>query len=92
MEELAKKGQITSPATGNPVQSVAFIQCAGQRNPEHLPYCSSYCCLVALKQAKYVRELNPEAKAYIFYRDMRTPGQFEEFYKNAQNDIGIFRA
>ena len=90
MEELAQKGQITSPATGNPVQSVAFIQCAGQRDPEHLPYCSSYCCLVALKQARYVRAMNPEAKAYIFYRDMRTPGQFEEFYKNAQNDIGIF--
>jgi len=90
MEDMAQKGQIVSPASGKPAQSVVFIQCAGQRDPEHLPYCSSYCCLVSLKQAKYVREINPEAKAYIFYRDMRTPGQYEEFYKNAQNDVGIF--
>lgn len=90
MEDMAQKGQIISPATGKPAQSVVFIQCAGQRDPNHLPYCSSWCCLVSLKQAKYVREMNPEAKAYIFYRDMRTPGQYEEFYKNAQNDVGIF--
>jgi quinone-modifying oxidoreductase subunit QmoB len=90
MEEMARNGQIVSPATGQPAQNVAFIQCAGQRDPDHLPYCSSYCCLVALKQAMYVRQVNPDAKAYIFYRDMRTPGQYEEFYKNAQNDVGIF--
>ncbi|MDL1970913.1 MAG: FAD-dependent oxidoreductase [Candidatus Desulfofervidaceae bacterium] len=90
MEDMAQKGQIISPATGKPAQNVVFIQCAGQRDPNHLPYCSSWCCLVSLKQAKYVREMNPEAKVYIFYRDMRTPGQYEEFYKNAQNDVGIF--
>ncbi|MDL1956889.1 MAG: FAD-dependent oxidoreductase [Candidatus Desulfofervidus auxilii] len=90
MEEMAKKGQITSPATGQPAKNVVFILCAGQRDKDHLPYCSSYCCLVSLKQAMYVRTLNSEAKAYIFYRDMRTPGQYEEFYKNAQNDPGIF--
>jgi len=90
MEEMANKGQIISPATGQPAKSVAFILCAGQRDENHLPYCSSYCCLVSLKQAMYVRALNSDAKAYVFYRDIRTPGQYEEFYKNAQNDPGIF--
>jgi quinone-modifying oxidoreductase subunit QmoB len=45
---------------------------------------------VALKQAKYVREDNPNGKAYILYQHMRTPGNMELFYKSAQNDDGIF--
>jgi quinone-modifying oxidoreductase subunit QmoB len=40
MEELAAKGKITRPSDGKEVESVAFIQCAGQRDPEHLAYCS----------------------------------------------------
>jgi quinone-modifying oxidoreductase subunit QmoB len=46
--------------------------------------------MVALKQAKYVREDNPNSKAYILYQHMRTPGNMELFYKAAQNDDGIF--
>ncbi|MDQ7031575.1 MAG: hydrogenase iron-sulfur subunit [Desulfonauticus sp.] len=88
-EALAKEG-IKRPSDGAAVKSVAFIQCAGQRDPEHLPYCSSICCLVSLKQANYVRELSEDAKAYIFYKDMRTTGIFENYYKSAQDDPGIF--
>ncbi|MDP2211769.1 MAG: hydrogenase iron-sulfur subunit [Candidatus Aquicultor sp.] len=90
MEEMAKNGPITRPSDGAPAKSVAFIQCAGQRDEEHLPYCSSVCCLGSLKQATYVREKDANAKAYIFYKDMRTPGQYELFYKSAQDDEGIF--
>ncbi|MCL6472214.1 MAG: FAD-dependent oxidoreductase [Firmicutes bacterium] len=89
-EEMAKNGQITRPSDGAPAKNVAFIQCAGQRDENHLPYCSSVCCATSLKQAAYVREKDPNAKAYIFYKDMRTPGQYELFYKAAQNDPGIF--
>jgi len=70
--------------------TVLFILCAGSRDPEHLPYCSSYCCTAALKQALYVREKNPNANVYIIYRDIRTPGFQEEFYQMAQSDEGIF--
>jgi quinone-modifying oxidoreductase subunit QmoB len=42
-----------------------------------------------LKQAAYVRESNPDASAYILYKDMRTPGQYELFYKNIQDDPGV---
>ena len=44
----------------------------------------------SLKQAKYIRTQNPEAKVYIIYKDMRTPGLYENFYKAVQQDDGIF--
>ena len=69
---------------------VLFIMCAGSRDENHLAYCSSYCCSAALKQALYVRELNPRAEVYIIYRDIRTTGFQEEFYKMVQADDAIF--
>ena len=81
MEEMAKAGRIVRPSDGKAPESVAFIQCAGSRDPDHLPYCSDFCCTASLKQALYVREQNPNAIAYILYKDIRTPGQTELFYK-----------
>ncbi|MEM2787731.1 MAG: hydrogenase iron-sulfur subunit, partial [Archaeoglobaceae archaeon] len=69
-------------------KDVVFIQCAGQRDEKHLPYCSSVCCLVSLKQAKYVTSQG--GNAFIIYKDMRTPGLWEDFYKEMQNDAGVF--
>jgi quinone-modifying oxidoreductase subunit QmoB len=89
MEELASGGRITRPSDGKEAKKVAFIQCAGSRDANHLAYCSSYCCLTSLKQAAYVREGNPEAIAYILYKDIRTPGQYELFYKKMQSDPGV---
>jgi quinone-modifying oxidoreductase subunit QmoB len=83
MEELISNGGVN-------VDSIAFIQCAGQRDENHLPYCSSICCMVTLKQAKYIREQNPDSKVYIFYNHMRTPGLYEDFYRSMQDDEGIF--
>jgi quinone-modifying oxidoreductase subunit QmoB len=90
MEELALKGKITRPSDGQPVKSAAFILCAGSRDPEHLSYCSSTCCIESLKQAKYLRLQDKDAKAYIIYKDMRTPGHYEYFYKSMQEDEGMF--
>lgn len=90
MEDIASKGAVARPSDGKPAQSVVFLQCAGQRDADHVPYCSTVCCNVSLKQAKYVRESNPDAGAYIIYKDMRTPGLYENFYKAAQDDEGIF--
>ncbi|MCL0035051.1 hydrogenase iron-sulfur subunit [Thermodesulfovibrionales bacterium] len=90
VEELASKGQIMRPSDGKPAKSVAFIQCAGQRDEEHLPYCSATCCVESLKHAKYIRNQDPSVKVYIFYKDMRTPGHYEHFYKAIQNDPGVF--
>jgi len=89
MEEMAKAGKIVRPSDGKAPESVAFIQCAGSRDPDHLPYCSDFCCTASLKQALYVREQNPNAIAYILYKDIRTPGQMELFYKQVQSDPGV---
>ncbi|MBF0463808.1 MAG: hydrogenase iron-sulfur subunit [Nitrospirae bacterium] len=92
METIASKGKITRPSDGKTANSVLFVQCAGQRDENNIPYCSTVCCNVSLKQAKYVRESNPKSSAYIIYKDMRTMGLYEGFYKAAQDDEGIFLA
>jgi quinone-modifying oxidoreductase subunit QmoB len=88
LEEMARSGKITRPSDGKEAKSVAFVLCAGSRDEDHLPYCSGFCCGTALKQARYVRELNDGA-AYVFYKDIRMPGQNEIFYKNVQDDPGV---
>ena len=90
LEEMAGKGKIVRPSDGKPASNVAFIQCPGQGSDEDFSYAAAVTSMVVLKQAKYVREDNPEAKAYIFYQHMRTLGQNEYFYKSAQQDEGIF--
>ncbi len=75
--------------TLNPTESVLFVQCAGSRDKEHLPYCSNVCCSISLKQARQVRSRFPDTLVYIIYKDIRTPGFMEDFYKSVQHDPGI---
>jgi quinone-modifying oxidoreductase subunit QmoA len=85
------KGQILRPSDDKAPESVAFVQCAGSRDENHLPYCSYICCMASLKQATYVRERYPEAKIYIFYIDLRAPGQrYEKFYQTIKEDPNVF--
>ncbi|MHB8281182.1 MAG: hydrogenase iron-sulfur subunit [bacterium] len=81
---------IKRKSDGTAVKSAAFILCAGSRDENHLPYCSAVCCMSSLKEANLFRKNNPDAKVYIIYRDIRTPGEYENYYKNMQNDDGIF--
>ncbi|MHC4405842.1 MAG: FAD-dependent oxidoreductase [Planctomycetota bacterium] len=90
MEERLASGQLTRPSDGQPARRIAFVQCAGSRDKEHLPYCSAVCCRVTLKQALWARELDRETQAYVFYKDIRTPGQYEDFYRRVQEDPEIF--
>jgi len=91
LEEMAGQGKILRPSTGRPATSVAFVQSPGPGTDADFPYAAAITSMVALKQAKYVREDGgPDAKAYIFYQHMRTLGQNEYFYKSAQQDEGIF--
>jgi quinone-modifying oxidoreductase subunit QmoB len=85
LEHMAARGRITRPSDGKPPRSVLFVQCAGSRDPNHLPYCSAVCCTATLKHAAYIREQDPEAKVFIVYKDMRTPGHYERFYRAAQD-------
>ena len=92
MERLAAPngptgGKILRPADQKAPASVAFVQCAGSRDENHLPYCSYICCMASLKQALYVREQYPDATIYIFYIDIRSPGQrYEQFYQKVKED------
>ncbi len=90
MEELAANGKITRPSDGKDVESIAFIECAEPETENPLLNNSYVTCLVALKQAQYLRKSNPDSRAYIFYENMRTPGQYEKFYQTMQNDPGVF--
>jgi quinone-modifying oxidoreductase subunit QmoA len=83
------KGKIKRPSDGKDVQSIAFVQCAGSRDENHLPYCSAVCCMASMKEATYIREKNPESKVYIFYIDLRTPGKYEDFLRKIQSDEKI---
>jgi quinone-modifying oxidoreductase subunit QmoA len=94
MERLAAangptSGQILRPSDQAPAKKVAFVQCAGSRDENHLPYCSYICCMASLKQATYLREKDPEAEAYIFYIDIRSPGRYEQFFWKVRDDEGV---
>ena len=90
-EEIAAKGKIARPSDGKEAKSVVFIQSPGKGDDDNdFDYAGSVTSLVALKQAKYVREDFDDGKAYIFYQHMRTPGLSENFYRNIQDDDGIF--
>ncbi len=77
-------GKIVRPSDGKEVKSVAFVQCAGSRDENHLAYCSAVCCLGSLKQVTYIKEKQPEAKVMVFYIDIRSPGTLEDFYRKVQ--------
>lgn len=72
-------GKIVRPGDNKEIESIAFVQCAGSRDENHLEYCSHICCMATLKQMKYVREQYPEAQIYTFYIDLRSPGKYEKF-------------
>lgn len=82
-------GYIKIPDYDKEIKSVAFVQCAGSRDENHLEYCSSICCLATMKQAKYIREKLPESEIYIFYIDIRSPGILEDLYTEAKEDRKI---
>jgi quinone-modifying oxidoreductase subunit QmoB len=90
LEQMVKEGKLVRPSDGGPVNNVLFIQCAGSRDKEHLPYCSTVCCANSMKQALYLKEQNPDSQAYVLYKEIRTPGQREEFYRQLQRDGAVF--
>jgi quinone-modifying oxidoreductase subunit QmoA len=79
-------GKILRPSDGAEPKSVAFVQCAGSRDENHLPYCSAVCCAASLKQTTYVRSALPGAKVTVYYIDIRTSGRLEDFYAKASEN------
>jgi heterodisulfide reductase subunit A-like polyferredoxin len=85
--ELEKRlHENTYPAKG---QNVVMIQCVGSRNDEH-PYCSRICCSAAVKNALAIKKRDPAANVYVLYRDVRTYGFREVYYKQAREAGVVF--
>jgi quinone-modifying oxidoreductase subunit QmoB len=90
LEEMLASGALRRKSDGRAAKTVAFVQCAGSRDPNHLPYCSSVCCGVSIKQALQIREADPDGSVYVLYEELRTPGVAEEFYRAAQRAGVVF--
>ena len=68
---------------------IVMVQCVGSRD-ETRPYCSRTCCATAVKNALKIKELNPDARIYVLYRDMRTYGLSESYYGKARKEGILF--
>ena len=80
-------GKLLRPSDGREAKSIAFIQCAGSRDENHLRHCSRICCMASLKQTQYVREAYGDAaKSTVYYIDIRAIDRFEDFYQQVQRD------
>ncbi len=94
MERLAAaggptQGRIVRPSDAKEAKRVAFVQCAGSRDYNHLPYCSRVCCLASLKHAAYLREQYADAEIDIYYIDIRAHDKLESFYRKVKADPKI---
>lgn len=85
------KNEILRPSDGKPVEKIAWIQCMGSRNRrQKRDYCSSICCMFALKEAILAKEKNRDIETTIFYMDMRTFGKdFYRYYEKAVDEYGV---
>lgn len=84
LTQMEFEGQLAhSPDLVKRMKSIVMIQCVGGRNEEH-PYCSRLCCCQAVKNALAIKKINPEIEVYILYRDIRTYGLLEKYYRQAR--------
>ncbi len=90
LEELLTNESLQRRSDNKPAKTVMFVQCAGSRDPDHLPYCSSVCCEVSIKQALQIMQTDPAASVYVLFDELRTPGTAEEFYRQAQKAGVVF--
>ncbi len=91
LEKMLKDGAVKRPSDGKAPKTVAFVQCAGSRDPAHLPYCSSTCCAESIKHAQMLMSADAACQTFVIYDEMRTPGVMEEFYRDAQAKGVIFQ-
>ena len=83
-------GKILRPSDGKEAKNVAFIQCAGSRDENHLRHCSRICCMASLKQTNYVTEkFGDEGKSTIYYIDIRAIDRFEDFYQKVKANPNV---
>ena len=79
-------GKPIRPSDGQTPKRIAYLQCAGSRDRNHLPYCSAVCCGASLKEAIIVREGLPDCEQAIFYIDRRVMGRNEDVLARVEAD------
>jgi heterodisulfide reductase subunit A len=81
-------GVVLRPSDGKIAQKIAFIQCVGSRDRSiGNPYCSSVCCMFAIKEAVIAQEHTPGLNSTIFFMDMRAFGkEFDDYYIRAAKE------
>ncbi len=83
LTQLELEGQIAfGDERLSQTKSLAMIQCVGCRNDDR-NYCSRICCSQAIKNALHLKERDPETELTVFFRDMRTYGYSEDYYREA---------
>jgi len=84
-------GHVVRASDGKPPKRLAFIQCVGSRDEGiDRNYCSSACCMFAIKQSIIAREHSRELEATIFYMDIRAFGKdFDRYYDKAEKQYGV---
>lgn len=82
-------GRVLRPSDQVTPKRIAFIQCVGSRTEGVNENCSTICCAASMKQAQLIKEHYPDTEIYIFYIDIRTPGELEELYKRTQYEYGV---
>ncbi len=83
-------GKLVRPSDGKEAKNVAFIQCAGSRDRNHLKHCSRICCMASLKQTTYLREqYGDEGKSTVYYIDIRAIDRIDDFYQKAKEDPNV---
>ena len=85
------EGHIVRPSDNRPPKKIAFLQCIGSRDETcGNGYCSSVCCMYAIKEASVAKEHEPDLDVSIFFMDVRTMGKgFDDARKRAQEKYGI---
>ncbi len=80
-------GRILRPSDGQPARDIAFVQCAGSRDENHLRHCSRICCMASLKHTRYLRDAwGDDARSTLYYIDIRAIDRFEDFYAAVRRD------
>jgi heterodisulfide reductase subunit A2 len=79
-----RKGLASGDIDAGELENVVMIQCVGSRQERGRRYCSRICCMGAIANALKIKELNPEARVFILYRDIMTYGFYEQYYTQAR--------
>jgi heterodisulfide reductase subunit A len=85
------EGQLLRPSDNKKPKRIAFLQCVGSRDDKvGNPYCSSVCCMHALKAAMIARKRSSKIEPHIFFMDVRAVGkEFEDYRIRAEKDDGV---